>query len=79
MGLHLTKSEDCRVLLICNISHCRQITVHQYSCNEILITIVKAEQFEFQLCCLMIPGLRKDIQCHVRPYSFPMELNVANH
>ena len=25
---------------------------------------------EFVFCCLMTPGLSKDIQCHVRPYSF---------
>ena len=22
------------------------------------------------LCCLMTPGLSKDIQCHARPYFF---------
>ena len=24
---------------------------------------------KFNLCCLMTPGLSKDLQCHVRPYS----------
>ena len=33
-------------------------------------------KFEFQLCCLMTPGLNKDIQCHVWPYSFSV---LANH
>ena len=45
-----------------------------YTCFTLkLFTTMQWERkrkFEFNLCCLMTPGLSKDIQCHVWPYSF---------
>ena len=31
------------------------------------------------VCCLMIPGLRKDIQCHVGPYFSKLTNHQIKH
>ena len=33
----------------------------------------------FGLCCLMTPGLSKDIRCHVWPYFFKLENSQIRH
>ena len=44
-------------------------------CNMILLT----SWLLFELCCLLKPGLSKDIQCHVSTYAFlPFQITRTN-
>ena len=41
---------------------------HNVLCHSKVLTRITSESIG--LCCLMTPGLSKDIQCHVWPYFF---------